>query len=48
MRRMKMAKATLDGQPAVVLEYKAPVKPAKAVMKKRTAAPQRERLAVAR
>jgi RNA polymerase sigma factor for flagellar operon FliA len=46
MRRMRMAKANLDGQPAVVLEYKAPAKPAAA--KRRAPVPQRERIAVAR
>ena len=46
MRRMKMAKANTDGQPGVVLAYKAPVKPA--VAKKRMPVPQRERIAVAR
>src|SRR5262245_33446901 len=45
MRRMKMAKAHLENTPAVVLEYKAPVK---ATIKRRAALPQRERLAVAR
>ena len=49
MLRMKMArvtaKATSDGQPGVVLEYKAPVKPA---AKRRAPLPQRERIAAAR
>ncbi len=46
---MKMAKAKArvnhDGQPGVVLEYKAPVKPA---AKRRAPLPQRERIAAAR
>ena len=46
MRRMKMAKANTDGQPGVVLAYKAPVKPA--VAKKRMPVPQREQIAAAR
>lgn len=46
MRRMKMAKANTDGQPGVVLAYKAPVKPA--VAKKRMPVPQHERIAAAR
>ena len=49
MLRMKMAKANArvnhDGQPGVVLEYKAPVKPA---AKRRAPLPQRERIAAAR
>jgi RNA polymerase sigma factor for flagellar operon FliA len=46
MRRMKMTKAAGDGLPAVVLPYKAPVKPAAA--KRRMPVPQRERIAAAR
>ena len=49
MLRMKMprvnVKVTSDGQPGVVLEYKAPVKPA---AKRRAPVPQREQIAVAR
>ena len=45
MRRMRMAKANMEGQSAVVLEYKAPAKPA---AKRRTALPLRERIAAAR
>jgi len=49
MERMKMAKAKArvhhDGQPGVVLEYKAPVQPA---AKRRAPLPQRERIAAAR
>jgi hypothetical protein len=45
MRRMRMAKANMDGQSAVVLEYKAPAKPA---AKRQTAMPSRERIAAAR
>jgi RNA polymerase sigma factor for flagellar operon FliA len=45
MRKMRMAKAGLEGQSAVVLEYKAPVKPA---AKRRVAVPVRERIAAAR
>ena len=43
--RMKMAKADLNGTPAVVLEYKAPAKP---VAAQRPAPSQRERIAAAR
>ena len=43
--RMKMAKADLNGTPAVVLEYKAPTKP---VASHRPAPAQRERVAAAR
>jgi RNA polymerase sigma factor for flagellar operon FliA len=49
MLRMKMARVTatptVDGQPGVVLEYKAPVKPA---AKRRAPLPQGERIAAAR
>jgi RNA polymerase sigma factor for flagellar operon FliA len=45
MRRMKMAKADLSGTPGVVLEYKAPTKPA--VSGRRALIP-REKIAVAR
>ena len=46
MRRMKMAKATVDGQqPGVVLAYKAPVKQA---VKRRAPMPAAERIAAAR
>jgi hypothetical protein len=46
MRRMQMAKATVEGQTTgVVLEYKAPVK---TVAKRRVPMPQRERIAAAR
>jgi hypothetical protein len=49
MLRMKTVrtntKANTDGQPGVVLEYKAPVKPA---AKRRAPLPERERIAAAR
>jgi RNA polymerase sigma factor for flagellar operon FliA len=45
MGRMRMAKAGIDGSPAVVLEYKAPVKP---VVARRRAVSQGERIAAAR
>jgi len=46
MNRMKMAKADLTGAPAVVLEYKAPAKPA--VQRRPAASAPRERIAAAR
>jgi hypothetical protein len=46
MNRMKMAKADLNGAPAVVLEYKAPAKPA--VQRRPAASVPRERIAAAR
>ena len=41
LRRMKMAKANPEGQPGVVLEYRAPAKPARPAVKQRSAAAPR-------
>ena len=46
MNRMKMAKADLNGAPAVVLEYKAPAKPA--AQRRPAASAPREKIAAAR
>jgi hypothetical protein len=46
MKRMRMAKASLNGHAAVVLEYKAPAR--SAPIRRRAAAAQQERVAAAR